>query len=379
VIRFALEATDRGCAARAGRLFTDHGEVATPVFMPVGTHAAVRAMTPEQVKATGARIVLANTYHLLLRPGPDLVRKAGGLHAFMAWDGPILTDSGGFQVFSLKHKEISAEGVRFKNEIDGGAIMLTPERSIEIQHALGADVIMAFDECTAYPASRELARRGVDNSLAWLERCIAAHGSSSQALFPIVQGSVYPDLRSLSARETIRFESPGYAIGGVSVGEGIEELKRIVSITAPLLPAALPRYLMGVGLPEDLVESVERGIDMFDCVIPTRYARSATLFTRRGRIRMTRRRYRRDMYPIDTSCDCYACATFTRAYLHHLYAANEILAAILGAIHNVRFYQRLMAEMREAIVVGRFVDWKAGFYAEYGEPGERSAPEPDAD
>ena len=379
MIRFALEATDRACAARAGRLHTDHGEVATPVFMPVGTHAAVRAMTPEQVKATGARIVLANTYHLLLRPGPELVKKAGGLHAFMAWDGPILTDSGGFQVFSLKHKEIMPEGVRFKNEIDGSSVMLTPERSIEIQHALGADIIMAFDECTPHPASQELARRGVDNSLAWLERCIAAHRGSAQALFPIVQGSVYPELRSLSARETVRFDAPGYAIGGVSVGEGIEELKRIVAITAPLLPDAKPRYLMGVGLPEDLVESVERGMDMFDCVIPTRYARSATLFTRRGRIRMNHRRYRRDMYPIDTSCDCYACATFSRAYVHHLYAANEILAAILGAIHNVRFYQRLMAEMRDAIVSGRFLDWKSEFYASFGEPGERAAAEPEAD
>jgi queuine tRNA-ribosyltransferase len=379
VIRFALEATDRGCAARAGRLTTEHGEVETPVFMPVGTHAAVRAMTPEQVKATGARIVLANTYHLLLRPGPDLVKKAGGLHAFMAWDGPILTDSGGFQVFSLKHKEITPEGVRFRNEIDGSAVMLTPERSIEIQHALGADIIMAFDECTPYPATPELARSGVDHSLAWLARCVAAHEGSTQALFPIVQGSVYPELRALSARETVRFDSPGYAIGGVSVGEGIEELKRVVAITAPLLPEAKPRYLMGVGLPEDLVESVERGMDMFDCVIPTRYARSATLFTRRGRIRMNHRRYRRDMYPIDTSCDCYACATFSRAYVHHLYAANEILAAILGAIHNVRFYQRLMAEMRSAIVASRFVEWKAGFYAGYGEPGERFATEPDAD
>jgi queuine tRNA-ribosyltransferase len=374
VIRFALEATDRACAARAGRLFTAHGEVATPVFMPVGTHAAVRAMTPEQVKATGARIVLANTYHLLLRPGPELVKKAGGLHAFMAWDGPILTDSGGFQVFSLKHKEITPEGVRFRNEIDGSQVMLTPERSIEIQHALGADIIMAFDECTPYPATVELAKRGVENSLAWLERCVRAHRSSEQALFPIVQGSVYPELRRLSARETVRVDAPGYAIGGVSVGEGIEELKRIVTIAAPLLPEEKPRYLMGVGLPEDLVESVERGIDMFDCVIPTRYARSATLFTRRGRIRMNHRRYRRDMYPIDTSCDCYACKTFTRAYVHHLYAANEILAAILGAIHNVRFYQRLMAEMREAIVSARFLDWKSEFYAEFGEPGERGEP-----
>jgi queuine tRNA-ribosyltransferase len=371
VIRFALEATDPACGARAGRLFTAHGEVETPVFMPVGTHAAVRAMTPEQVRATGARIVLANTYHLLLQPGPELVKRAGGLHAFMAWDGPILTDSGGFQVFSLKHKEILPSGVRFKNEIDGSEVLLTPERSIEIQHALGADIIMAFDECTPYPATDALAKRGVENSLAWLERCVAAHraAGSEQALFPIVQGSVFPEWRKRSARETVRVEAPGYAIGGVSVGEGLEELRRIVAITAPLLPENKPRYLMGVGLPEDLVESVERGMDMFDCVIPTRYARSATLFTRRGRIRMNHRRYRRDLYPIDTSCDCYACKTFTRAYLHHLYAANEILAAILGATHNVRFYQKLMSDMREAIVAGRFTDWKREFYAGYGEPG----------
>jgi queuine tRNA-ribosyltransferase len=374
VITFALEATDRGTAARAGRLQTPHGVVETPVFMPVGTHAAVRAMTPEQVKATGARILLANTYHLLLRPGPDLVKRAGGLHAFMAWDGPLLTDSGGFQVFSLKHKEITPEGVRFKNEIDGSEVMLTPERSIEIQHSLGADMIMAFDECTPYPATPELAKRGVENSLRWLERCGRAHQGSDQALFPIVQGSVYLDLRELCAREIVKFDAPGYAIGGVSVGEGIEELKRIVGFTAPLLPANKPRYLMGVGLPEDLIESVERGMDMFDCVIPTRYARSATLFTRRGRIRMNHRRYRRDLYPIDTSCDCYACKTFTRAYVNHLYAANEILGAILGAIHNVRFYQRLMAEMRVAIVSGGFSGWKRAFYADYGEPAAAADP-----
>ena len=375
MISFALEASDRGSAARAGRLQTSHGPVETPVFMPVGTHAAVRAMTPEQVRQTGARILLANTYHLLLRPGPELVKRAGGLHDFMAWDGPILTDSGGFQVFSLKNKEITAEGVRFKNEVDGSEIMLTPERSIEIQHSLGADIIMAFDECTPYPATPELARRGVDNSLRWLERCGRAHEGSEQALFPIIQGSVYLDQRERSARETVRFAAPGYAIGGVSVGEGLEELKRIVGFTAPLLPVDKPRYLMGVGLPEDLIESVERGMDMFDCVIPTRYARSATLFTRRGRIRMNNRRYRRDMYPIDTACDCYACQTFTRAYVHHLYTANEILGTILGAIHNVRFYERLMSDMRAAIVAGKFSDWKRAFYEGYGEPGGAEAAE----
>ncbi len=341
--------------------------------MPVGTRAAVRGMAPDQLRDAGAEILLANTYHLMLRPGADLVRKAGGLHRFMAWNGPILTDSGGFQVFSLKNKEIERDGVRFRNEIDGNEVFMTPESSIEIQHALGADIIMAFDECTPFPADREMAQRGVDSTLRWLERCVKAHGSSEQALFGIVQGSVYPDLRQRCAAAVCAHDLPGFAIGGVSVGEGIEELKRIVSVTAPLLPEDKPRYLMGVGLPEDLLESVERGMDMFDCVIPTRYARSATLFTRRGRIRMTHKNYRRDFFPIDPSCDCYACRTFTRAYLHHLYGANEILSTILGAIHNVRFYQRLMQDMREAIRAARFPAFKREFLAEYGATAEPGA------
>ena len=341
-----LEATDSATAARAGRLFTDRGEVETPVFMPVGTQAAVRAMTPQQVRATGARIVLANSYHLTLRPGERLVRKAGGLHAFMGWDGPILTDSGGFQVFSLDNRVIERDGVRFKSEVDGSELFLTPERAIEIQHALGADIIMAFDECTPFPAAEPEARRGVENTLRWLARCVTAHGDHPSALFPIVQGSVFPELRRECAEAVVACDAPGYAIGGVSVGEGLELLQQVVEVTAPLLPEDRPRYLMGVGLPEDLLASVELGIDMFDCVIPTRYARSATLFTRRGRIRMSQRRYRNDFYPIDPSCACYACAGFTRAYVHHLYNANEILGTILGAIHNVSFYQTLMAEMR---------------------------------
>jgi queuine tRNA-ribosyltransferase len=366
VIRFQLDATDRDSAARAGRLLTDRGEVETPVFMPVGTRAAVRALTPEQVASTGARILLANTYHLALRPGEDLIRRAGGLHRFMCWDGPILTDSGGFQVFSLPQVQISPEGVRFRSEVDQHEVSLTPERSIAIQHALGADVIMAFDECTPYPADPALAERGVRNTLEWLERCVAAHraAGSAQALFGIVQGSVYPQLRRRCARAVVKHDLPGYAIGGVSVGEGLEELRRIVSLVAPLLPEDRPRYLMGVGLPEDLLESIERGMDMFDCVIPTRYARSATLFTPRGRIRMHSRRYRRDFFPIDASCDCYACTRFTRAYVHHLYASNEILGTILGAIHNVRFYQRLMADARAAIVTGRFRAFKESVLAQ---------------
>jgi queuine tRNA-ribosyltransferase len=364
VIRWVPEAQDRESAARAGVLVTARGEVPTPVFMPVGTQAAVRGMTPSQLEETGARILLANAYHLALRPGEELVRKAGGLHAFMRWDGPILTDSGGFQVFSLESKTITPDGVRFRNEVDGSEVMLTPERSIEIQRALGADIIMAFDECTPYPADAELASRGVRNTLAWLARCEAAAAGSGQALFGIVQGSVYPELRAECAKGVLRHDLPGFAIGGVSVGEGLELLKRIVGVTAPLLPADRPRYLMGVGLPEDLLEAVERGMDMFDCVIPTRYARSATLFTRRGRIRMSSRRYRRDFFPIDASCTCYACTGFTRAYVHHLYQANEILGTILGAIHNVRFYQAFMAEMRESICSGSFLEFKRAFLAD---------------
>ncbi len=365
MIGFVLEATDRGSAARAGRLTTPHGEVPTPVFMPVGTQAAVRALTPQQLQETGARIVLANTYHLALRPGSELVRKAGGLHGFMAWPGPILTDSGGFQVFSLPRKEISSQGVRFASEVDGREIMLTPELAIEMQHALGADIIMPLDECTPFPATRKLAARGVEHSLSWLERCIAAHAGGTQALFGIIQGSVYPELRRECAEAMLKLDLPGYAIGGVSVGEGLEQLKRVLAATAPYLPADRPRYLMGVGLPEDLLESIERGMDLFDCVIPTRFARSATLFSRRGRIRMTHRRYRRDFYPIETSCACYACRDFTRAYLHHLYHSNEILGTILGAIHNVTFYQDLMTQAREAILTGGFVRFKRAVLAEY--------------
>jgi queuine tRNA-ribosyltransferase len=336
--------------------------------MPVGTHGAVKAMTPDQVRATGAEVVLANTYHLTLRPGEALVQKLGGLHAFMRWDGPILTDSGGFQVFSLPNREIGDGGVRFKNEIDGSSVELTPERSVEIQNALGADIIMAFDECTPHPADEALARTGVRRTLSWLDRCLKAHRRShDQALFGIVQGSVYPALRASCAEAVVALDLPGYAIGGVSVGEGHELLCKITAHTAPLLPENKPRYLMGVGLPEDLLAAIGCGIDLFDCVIPTRYARSATVFTVRGKIRLTHRRYRRDAYPIDLSCDCAACAGgFSRAYLHHLFAANEVLSAILASIHNLRFYQRLVANARAAIVAGDFEAFREDFLEAYG-------------
>jgi queuine tRNA-ribosyltransferase len=366
--RFTLEARDG--AARAGRFSTLHGDFRTPAFMPVGTHGAIKALTPDQVRSTGAEIVLANTYHLALRPGEVLVAKLGGLHPFMRWDGPILTDSGGFQVFSLPNKTIDDRGARFKNEVDGSEVDLTPERSIQIQNALGADVIMAFDECTPYPASEALAADGVRRTLAWLERSRKAHARPDQALFGIVQGSTYEYLRKQCAEAVVSLDLPGYAIGGVSVGEGHELLVRITGVTAPLLPETKPRYLMGVGLPEDLIAAIGLGIDLFDCVIPTRYARSASLFTRRGRIRLTQRRYRRDGYPIDTSCDCEACAGgFSRAYLHHLFAANEILSAILASVHNVRFYQRLVADARRAILEGGFAEFRQAFLADYRSGG----------
>jgi queuine tRNA-ribosyltransferase len=363
--RFALDG--RSGDARAGAFSTPHGAFHTPAFMPVGTHGAVKALTPDQVVATGAEIVLANTYHLALRPGEELVAKLGGLHQFMRWDRPLLTDSGGFQVFSLPKAEISDRGVRFRNEVDGSAVDLTPERSIAIQRALGADIVMAFDECTPYPADERLARTGVRRTLGWLERCAKAHaGNRSQALFGIVQGSTFRHLRQSCAQAVVAMDLPGVAIGGVSVGEGHELLVEVTRWTAPLLPEDRPRYLMGVGLPEDLLATIGLGIDMLDCVIPTRYARSATVFTRRGRIRLTKRRYRRDAYPIDTSCDCATCAGgFTRAYLHHLFAANEILSAILASVHNVRFYQKLVADAREAILADAFAEFQREFLAGY--------------
>ncbi len=374
-MKFTLLAKDKQTAARRGTLTTAHGTIETPIFMPVGTHAAMKAMTPQQVKEAGAQIILSNTYHLHLRPGEDLVKKAGGLHKFMAWDAPILTDSGGFQVFSLPNKRITDDGVFFKHEITGEEIFLDPARAMAIQESLGADIIMAFDECIPYPCDKRYAEQSTRKTLRWLEECKKAHTRKDQALFGIIQGSVYEDLRAMCAKEMVQMDLPGYAIGGVSVGEGLELLKKVVGYTTPHLPEDKPRYLMGVGLPEDILESVERGIDMFDCVIPTRYARSATLFTRRGRIRLTHRNYRRDLYPIDPSCSCYACQNFSRAYLHHLFVSNEVLSAILASIHNVHFYLTMMAEIRTAIEQGRFAEYKRAFLDEYlkedGKGGER--------
>lgn len=366
MFKFELLATDPSTAARRGRLTTPHGIIETPIFMPVGTHGALKAMTPAQVEETGAQIVLSNTYHLHLKPGEGLVQKAGGLHRFMNWHRPILTDSGGFQVFSLPKKKITETGVYFRHEVTGEEIFLGPREATGIQNALGADIIMAFDECIPYPATHDYAAKSIVKTLRWAENCLASHNRPDQALFGIVQGSVYEDLRRHCARELTAMGFPGYAIGGVSVGEGLDLLKKVVDYTAPFLPTDKPRYLMGVGLPEDILESVERGMDMFDCVIPTRYARSATLFTSRGKIRLTHRRYRRDFYPVDAACDCYCCRNFTRAYLHHLYNANEILSATLAAIHNVHFYLQMMSGARMAIEKGEFKDFKEDFLGRYG-------------
>ncbi|MGW8312142.1 MAG: tRNA guanosine(34) transglycosylase Tgt [Desulfuromonadales bacterium] len=365
MLQFELLAKDRATRARRGRITTPHGTIETPIFMPVGTHGALKALTPAQVDEAGAQIILSNTYHLHLKPGAGLVEKAGGLHRFMHWPKPILTDSGGFQVFSLPQKEITETGVFFKHEINGDRIFLGPREATGIQNQLGADIIMAFDECIPYPATHDYASKSIRKTMRWAEECQRAHNRPDQALFGIVQGSVYNDLRRDCARALTELNFPGYAIGGVSVGEGLELLKKVVDDTEPYLPENKPRYLMGVGLPEDILESIERGMDMFDCVIPTRYARSATLFTRRGKIRLTNRRYRRDFYPVDASCDCYCCRNFTRAYLHHLFNANEVLSATLSAIHNVRFYLDLVTGAQAAIEVNDYAGFKSGFLDEY--------------
>lgn len=365
MFKFTLLKTDCDTAARRGTFETPHGEIQTPIFMPVGTAGALKAMTPQQVHETGAQIILSNTYHLHLQPGEGLVKKHGGLHNFMNWDKPILTDSGGFQVFSLPNKKITEEGVYFKNELTGKEIFLGPKEAMQIENDLGADIIMAFDECIPYPATHNYSKKSIKKTLRWAEQCLKHHAREDQALFGIVQGSIYEDLRRECALALREMNFPGYAIGGVSVGEGLELLKKVVDYTAPFLPEDKPRYLMGVGLPEDILESVERGMDMFDCVIPTRYARSASLFTRRGRIRLTNKNFRRDMYPVDPSCDCYTCRNFTRSYLHHLFRANEVLSATLSAIHNVRFYLKMMEDVRTAIDAGDFVRFKREFLAEY--------------
>jgi queuine tRNA-ribosyltransferase len=370
-MKFRVSAADG--AARRGTLALAHGEVQTPAFMPVGTYGTVKAMSPAELAEVGADIVLGNTFHLWLRPGLDVIRAHGGLHRFMAWDKPILTDSGGFQVFSLgAMRKISEEGVAFQSPVNGDKLFLTPETSMQIQRVLDADVVMVFDECTPYPATRDEAAQSMRLSLRWAERSKRAHGESPSALFGIVQGGMHEDLRDESLGELARIGFDGYAIGGVSVGEPREDMARIVAHTAPRLPAERPRYLMGVGTPEDLVQAVAAGIDLFDCVLPTRNARNGWLFTRSGDVKIKNARHREDTGPLDATCGCYACRHFTRSYLHHLHRTNEILGARLNTLHNLFYYQTLMREMREAIEAGTFAAWRVQFAADRAREGSAS-------
>jgi len=360
---FELLATDG--AARRGRLTFPRGTVETPAFMPVGTYGSVKGIMPEDVSELGAEIILGNTFHLYLRPGLEVIAAHGGLHGFARWNGPILTDSGGFQVFSLAHRrKITEAGVTFASPTDGAKVFLGPEESMHIQKVLDADIVMIFDECTPYPATEEVARASMDLSLRWAERSKRAHEGNDAALFGIVQGGVHHDLRSRSVEGLRDIGFDGYAIGGLAVGEPEAERNAMLEHTCPQLPADRPRYLMGVGRPEDLVESVARGVDMFDCVMPTRNARNGHFFTSTGTVRIRNSRYERDVRPIEEGCDCYACRNgFSRSYLRHLDRCNEMLAPMLGTMHNLRYYQRLMAQMREAIGQGTFTAFRESFYA----------------
>ncbi|NLP31362.1 MAG: tRNA guanosine(34) transglycosylase Tgt [Clostridiales bacterium] len=368
-VSFELIKKDDKTNARLGRLNTPHGVIETPVFMPVGTQATVKAMRPDQLKEIGAKIVLSNTYHLYLRPGHEIVKAAGGLHKFMNWDGAILTDSGGFQVFSLGDlRKITEEGVSFRSHIDGSKHMFTPEKSMEVQNALGSDIIMAFDECPPYPADREYAKQSLERTTRWLERCIKAHkNTEKQSLFGIMQGGMYQDLRKLSASQIVEFDLPGYAIGGLSVGEPKEVMYEVMDYCVDYLPKDKPRYLMGVGSPDCLFEGVERGVDMFDCVLPTRVARNGLALTSHGRISIKNAVHEKDFSRLDPECDCYTCNNYSRAYLRHLFKANEILSSMLLTNHNLYFLINLMKKIRKSIEDGRFLELKKEFYNKYGE------------
>ena len=349
--------THRDGEARRGLLELAHGRVETPIFMPVGTYGTVKAMSPAELEEIGAQIVLGNTFHLWLRPGTEVIEKHGGLHGFMGWTRPILTDSGGFQVFSLgAMRKITEEGARFASPINGDKLLLTPEESMRIQRTLDSDVVMAFDECTPYPATEDQARLSMELSMRWAERSRRAHEGNRNALFGIIQGSVYEPLRERSLARLLDIGFEGYAIGGLAVGEPAADRARILRHTAPAMPADRPRYLMGMGTPEDLIQGVMAGVDMFDCVMPTRNARNGWLFTRRGDVKIRNAKYRDDPRPLDEECGCYACRHFSLAYLHHLQRANEILGARLNTLHNLHYYLGLMKELRAAIAEGRLAD-----------------------
>ncbi|MCC6188739.1 MAG: tRNA guanosine(34) transglycosylase Tgt [Anaerolineales bacterium] len=361
-------------AARAGRFHTPHGVLETPVFAPVGTAATVKALTPAQLRELGASLVLSNTYHLYLRPGDEVVRGLGGLHRFMQWDRPLLTDSGGFQVFSLADtRQIDGDGVTFKSHIDGSRHRFTPEKSIAIQENLGADIIMAFDECPP-PLDRAYNQQALARTHAWAARCLAAKTRADQALFGIVQGGIFPDLRAESARYLVGLDFPGYAIGGLAVGESKAQMHAMLEVVDAELPAGRPRYLMGVGSPEDLVNGVARGVDIFDCVLPTRMARNHAALTRTGRLNLKNAPFARDPGPIEPGCACYCCANFSRAYVRHLVNANEILAAVLLTMHNVHLLLTLAREMRAAILAGAFAAYAAEFLGRYRRSGGSEGP-----
>ncbi len=363
-IKFRLLSTDP-CGARRGEFSTEHGTVQTPAFMVVGTAGYVRSLMPKDAESLGTQVLLANTYHLSFEERLATVKRSGGLHKFMGWNQSILTDSGGFQVFSLPGKEVSDDGVYFSHPDSTERLFLNPEKSMEIQRDLGADIVMAFDECVEYPATKDYVRKSVKRTTEWAKRCRKFPLQNHQFLFGIVQGGTFQDLRKQSAEQITAIPFDGFAIGGVSVGEGLDLLKQIVGYTEPLLPKDKPRYLMGVGLPEDLIASVERGMDMFDCVIPTRYARNGTFFTRTGKMRIKDKTYRKDKYPPDTRCKCYTCQTYSRMVLRYLFFSGDPLAETLATIHNVAFYQDLMREMREAIEQKRFIQFRDQWLANY--------------
>lgn len=368
-MHFEVLKKDNNSRARLGRCHTAHGVFHTPAFIPVGTQATVKAMTPEELRDLGAEIILSNTYHLYLRPGHERIRRLGGLHRFMHWEHPLLTDSGGFQVFSLNSlMKVSEEGVEFQSHLDGSRHFITPEKAIAIQEALGADIIMCLDECTPYPASHEEAECSLQRTLKWSRRCRESHRASHQALFGIVQGGMYSDLRRKGVEVLVGIGFDGYALGGLSVGENKESMARVIAETAPLLPENLPRYVMGLGMPGDMIEAVREGVDMFDCVLPTRNARNGMLFTRSGKMAIKNAKYAEDPSPIEPGCPCYTCRNYSRAYLRHLYFAEEILAFRLNTIHNLHFYLTFMREMRQAIAEDRL----DGFIQDFNSMGEPS-------
>ncbi len=370
MFKFELEKTSSECKARVGKIHTNHGVIHTPVFMPVGTQATVKTLTPEDLEFMDIEIILSNTYHLFLRPGMEIIEEAGGLHKFMNWHHPILTDSGGFQVFSLAHRrKITEDGVTFRSHIDGSKKFLSPEIAMEIQHTLGSDIMMAFDECAPYPSTYDYIKHSMERTTRWAERCLKYHEENNhkdQALFGIVQGGMYKDLREQSARDLVAMDFPGYSIGGLSVGEPLEMMNEILDHTVEFLPEHKPRYNMGVGTPDYLFESVERGIDMADCVMPTRIARNGTAMTSEGRLVVKNALYAKDFRPLDLECDCYTCRNYSRAYIRHLFQAREILAQRLVSYHNIYFLKNLMVQIRQAILDDEFYNFKHDFYKKYG-------------